>query len=413
MASADSLGMPDLPLVVIPHPLGSLDAEAARARGRAAVDAALAALLGGEHAGEARVARGTPPPPPAAARLGEGCDDAAELTGQFLARGWGDGLPVIPPTLARVEAFVAACGRPAGELVALIPPRWAAATVEVIAANAVMAGCLPEHLPLVLAGVEAIGRPAYNLYGIQATTGSVHPLMVVGGPLAERLGIPAGAGCLGPGFRASAAIGRAIRMVLLNAGGALPGEFDRATQGQPGKFTMCFAENVAESPWPPFHVDAGCDAGVTVVLMTSVMGTQDVHDYDSTSADELLRNMAASLSPPASNHAQTAGNSLLMICPEHARTLAGAGLTRQDVQRELAARCQVRMQELGPQVRRFLRERRSRWFDEDPDRLQFPTFDDPEDLQIVVAGGPGKHSVFFPGFGGGKGTTDPQMAVVT
>jgi hypothetical protein len=334
------------------------------------------------------------------------------VTRDFFGRGWGDGLPIVPPIVRRVREFVAAAAREPDELIARIAPRWGAATVEVIAANAVMAGCLPEHMPVVIAGIEAIGREGYNLYGIQATTGSVHPLMVVAGPIADRLGIAGGIGCLGPGYPANATIGRAVRQVMLNTGGARPEGFDRATQGQPGKFTMCIAENAEECPWPPYQVEQGYAADDTVVLMTSVMGTQDIHDYASTNAEELLRMMAASLGPPATNHAQTGGNSLLMICPEHAQTLAAGGLSRADVQRELVARSVVRMQELGPEARQFFRERRQRFFEEDPDRLIFPTFDEPTDLQIVVAGGPGKHSVFFPGFGGAKGTSDPQVAVV-
>jgi hypothetical protein len=201
-------------------------------------------------------------------------------------------------------------------------------------------------------------------------------------------------------------------MVMLNVGGGRPIEFDKATQGQPGKFTMCVSENSAESPWPPFHVEMGLPAVETAVLVTSVMGTTDVHDYSSTNAEELLRTMASSLSPPASNHAHTAGNSLLMLCPEHAQTLAEGGLSRRDVQRELAARARVLLGTLGPVAREFIVRRRHRWFEEDPDRDWIPTFDDPEDLQIVVAGGAGKHSVFFPGFGGGRGTTEPQLVTV-
>jgi hypothetical protein len=413
LAASASLGLPELPIAILPHPFGSIEPDEARKLGELAARAAAAALLEeGSAEGEALLARGQWQEPPAYEAYLDVPADPAELTDFLFARGWGDGLPVIAPTPERVAAFVAASGWPADEVVGQVSPRNAQATVAIVAANAVMAGCRPEHMPVVLAGIEAIVRPSYNLYGIQATTGSVHPLMVVSGPLADRLGIHGGAGCLGPGFPANATIGRAIRMVMLNVGGAHPEEFDKATQGQPGKFTMCFAENQAGNPWPAYHVEMGFPADETVVLIASVMGTTDVHDYSSTNADELLRTMAASLSPPASNHAHTAGNSLLMICPEHAQTLAAGGLSRSDVQRELVARARVLLDTLGPVAREFIVRRRPSYFEEDRDRDWIPTFDDPEDLLIVVGGGAGKHSVFFPGFGGGKGTTEPQIAVV-
>lgn len=159
-------------------------------------------------------------------------------------------LPMVPPTEARVAAMAAGSGMPPGQVVAVVPPAMGVATVELIAVNAVMAGCRPQHMPLLIAAVQAMVEPQFNLYGCQATTHPVAPLLIVNGPLARALNIHSGSGCFGPGPWDNGVVGRAVRLILLNIGGAVPGEIDKATMGHPGKFSFCIAENEAESPWP-------------------------------------------------------------------------------------------------------------------------------------------------------------------
>jgi hypothetical protein len=159
----------------------------------------------------------------------------------FLSQGWTDGLPVIPPTVERVEAFLAQAKFPPGEVIGVIPPQWAELSVEKLAVNAVMAGCKPEYMPVLVAAVKGMCDPAFNLYGVQATTNPVGPMLAVNGPIANEIGLKADTGALGPGWRANVTIGRALRLVLINVGGGIPGDMDRATQGMPGKlfFSKC------------------------------------------------------------------------------------------------------------------------------------------------------------------------------
>ncbi|MCH9018349.1 MAG: hypothetical protein IIB89_11395, partial [Chloroflexi bacterium] len=182
-------------------------------------------------------------------------DEFEAVQRMYLERGWTDGLPVVPPTPERVETMLAAAGLPPGDVLAELPPTWGAATVEKLAVNAVMAGCLPEYLPVLIAAVEAISDPVFNLYAIQATTHPCAPLMIINGPIRSALGLNSSSGAYGPGWRANATIGRALRLVLLNVGGAHPGVGDMSTQGAPSKFSYCVAENEEENPWQPLHVD--------------------------------------------------------------------------------------------------------------------------------------------------------------
>jgi hypothetical protein len=253
-------------------------------------------------------------------------------------RGWGDGLPLVPPTPERVEAFVVASGRPASEVVAALPPTWAEATVEKVAVNAVMAGCRPAHLPVVLAAIRAAAQEPFNLYAIQTTTHPCAVLVIVSGPAAAQLGVNAGYGAFGPGSRANATIGRAVRLVLMNVGGARPGVLDRATQGSPAKYTYCVAEHEASSPWPPLRVALGFRAEDSVVTVVAGEGPHNVNDHGSATADSLLRQLAGTMAVPGSNNAYMKGDSYLFLGPEHARQLAAEGLSREDVQRRLFAR---------------------------------------------------------------------------
>jgi hypothetical protein len=176
-------------------------------------------------------------------------EDIVHINRFFYEKGWTDGLPIIPPTGERVLALLQGTLRSPGKAIGLIPPRWAEANVEKIAINAVMAGCLPEYMPIIIAGLQAMVQARFNLYGVQATTHPCGPLLIINGPIRKKLGINCGYSIFGPGTRANATIGRAIRLVLLNIGGASPGQVDKATHGQPGKFTDVIGESEEKSPW--------------------------------------------------------------------------------------------------------------------------------------------------------------------
>ena len=183
-------------------------------------------------------------------------DDSPESVLQLmLEQGWSDGLPMVPPTADRVRRMVEFVRRDPGELIGYINPDGGAATVEKIAVNGVMAGCLPEYMPVLVAAVEAITDPAFNIHGLQTTTNPVAPLLVVNGPIRQQIGINCGRGCLGPGWRANATIGRAVRLLLLNVGGAKPWTTDMAVHGMPGKYAFCIGQNEEESDWEPLHVE--------------------------------------------------------------------------------------------------------------------------------------------------------------
>ena len=191
-------------------------------------------------------------------------EDAVEAC---YSRGWTDGLPVVPPTPERVLRMLGGTRRDKDEVVAIVPPDLVECTVEKVAINAVMAGCLPEYLPVVLAAVAAACTETFNIHGLLATTMSVGPMIVVNGPIRRRIGMNSGINAMGQGNRANAAIGRALQLVVRNVGGGRPGGVDRATLGQPGKYTFCFAENEEDSPWEPLSVERGIAPGVSAVTL--------------------------------------------------------------------------------------------------------------------------------------------------
>ena len=313
-------------------------------------------------------------------------------------RGWGDGLPLVPPTPERVGATVAACGRPGDEVVAALPPTWAEATVEKVAVNAVLVGCRPEHLPVVLAAVAAAAQEPFNLYAVQTTTHPCAVLALVHGPVAARLGVNAGYGAFGPGSRANATIGRAVRLVLMNVGGARPGVLDRATQGTPAKYTYCVAENEADSPWEPLRVGLGFGLDDSVVTVVAGEAPHNVNDHGSATADGLLTQLASTMAVPGSNNAYMKGDSYLFLGPEHARQLAAEGLRREDVQRELFARSRIPRERFGPGQLAHI-EGGLGPAERELAREAMAVGRGPEDIRVLVVGGDGRHSCWVPTFG--------------
>lgn len=250
-------------------------------------------------------------------------------------RDWTDGLPVVPPTAARVLRMLDGTRRAPGEVVAVIPPDLVPATVEKVAINAVMAGCKPEYLPVVLAAVEAACTDSFNMHGLLCTTYFSGPVVVVNGPIATLIGMNSGVNCLGQGNRANATIGRALQLVVRNVGGGIPGGVDRATFGSPGKLTFCFAEDEAGSPWEPLSVERGFAAGTSTVSLFPGHGPSAILDQISRTPESLARTFAAKLRTVSHPKQVMAMGAMLVVSPEHARVFAAAGWSKARLRAEL------------------------------------------------------------------------------
>jgi hypothetical protein len=328
----------------------------------------------------------------------------------FQARGWSDGLPIIPPTPERVRDMLAYCDRPWDVPVGKVAPRYGEATPIRMAVNAVMAGCEPEYFPVLLAAVEAMCDPAFNLYALQATTHPCAPLLMVNGPIALELEINAGVNAFGQGRPANATIGRAIRLMLMNIGGGYPGTGDMATLGAPSKFSFCVAENEAESPWPALSVERGFDEGISTVTLVGAEPPHNVNDHASSSGLGILKMIAGTMRTTGNNDIYnyqegTYPQPLVVFGPEHAKTVSDDGYGKEEIREYLFEHARV---PLGDFSRENIENRFSRKYGDDaPADLLIPVFKRPQDLLIAVVGGPGKHSAVFPTFGATQPITRP------
>ena len=334
----------------------------------------------------------------------EAPEDLEAINALYRERRWSDGLPIVPPTQERVESMVAAAGRAGNELVARLAPGYGAATVERVAINAVMAGCAPEFLPIVIAAVEAVAAPEFNLQAIQATTNPVAVWLVVNGPAAARVGVNAAHNCLGQGTWANATIGRALRLCLQNIGGAYPGEMDRATQGQPGKYTFCCAEHETANPWMPLHVERGFAPNASTVTVIGAEGTMNMNTHCK-DGDDLLRVFAETMVHPASNEYCHGGEPWLVLAPEHADILHAAGYDKSRIKERLWELARMPAQRMSAKdLLRVVASRSGELGEILPDTL-LPISPRPEDIWFIVAGGPGTHSVYVPCFGNTRAVT--------
>ncbi len=395
-------GVSALPLLVVEHPLGGERPEAIARRAHQAFEQ-LNALIGGSATSTADSGRKEPASgattlsnrPPTALAEQEAVatidisDDPTAVFEAFTARSWSDGLPIIAPTEERVRAMLG--HGDGGKTLGVMPPLWRQVTLEKLAVNAVMAGCEPRAFPIIVAAVEAMLDRAFNLYGVQATTHPVAPLLVVNGAYGREIGLHGGSGCFGPGFRANATIGRALRLILLNVGGAWPGRFDMATQGSPAKFSYCIAENEAASPWGPMA------SGDTVTVFGGEP-PHNVNDHVATTATGILTTLSDTAVSLGSNVGWYFSQSQLMVVlgPEHARTIADDGFTRADVQRFVYEHARLSLGQLKLGGMWGMHDW-PRWMTAvaDPATL-LPQVPSPEDIYVVVAGGSGKHSAVVP-----------------
>ncbi len=323
-------------------------------------------------------------------------------------RGWTDGLPVVPPTVERVGAMLA--GRDPRSVVAVVPPLGGVATLEKIAVNAVMAGCLPLYFPVVVAALRAVAHPAFNLAGVQATTHVAAPILIVSGPVVERMGLNAGYNVFGPGTRANATIGRALSLMLRNLGGAIPGQVDMSTFGQPGKYTCCIAERRDRDPWEPFHASRGFPAESSA--LTAFAGEAPKSIVASNYAEGILLTAADTMATIGSANLHLMGQMLFVVGPEHAGTLGRSGWSRRAVQESLFEHARRRVRDLRRMQTYSEDVRRRFWpasIDPANDDALVPIVRRPEDILVTVAGGDaGRFSVCCPGWGdGGEAVTVP------
>jgi hypothetical protein len=317
----------------------------------------------------------------------------------FYERGWTDGLPIVPPTEERVAAMLGGMPwRRGDEVIGTVPPCMGVASLQQIAVNAVMAGCRPEYLPVVVAALEAVLEPAYGLAHRQTTTHAGAPLIIVNGPIAGRLRVNCGRGLFGPGWRANATIGRALRLSLVNIGGAGPA-VDASQTGHPGKYTYCIAEYESANPWEPLHVERGFARDESVATVVNAEAPHSMTENIQTDPDEIVRTFASSMATLGVNNLYSQGNPILVLGLEHTKHIAAAGWSKRDVQQALFERARQpwglvknRGKSKGPRFPEFV--------DRSDDASMVPIVRDPGDLIVIVGGGAGGKSMFLPTAGG-------------
>jgi hypothetical protein len=319
-------------------------------------------------------------------------DDPEEVYQLFYERGWTDGLPLIPPTEERVVRMLQGTKKEAAQVLGVLPPSGSEATVGNVAINAVMAGCLPAYMPVLIAAVQALAEPELGLHNLQATTHPVAPLIIVNGPIRHEIGMNSGSNLFGPANRANATIGRAIRLILINIGGAIPGTLDLSTHGQPSKYSYCIAENEEESPWEPLHVEMGFDRSQSTVTVNGVENPHNINDHTAEDAENLLITLASSIATQGNNNIlYQGGEPLLIPGPEHAGILAGSGFSKAQVKQYLYENARI------PKSM-FSKKHQEVQFSAYGDNDFIPVVQRPEDLMIIVAGGAGKHTLFCPNY---------------
>ena len=316
-----------------------------------------------------------------------------------MSEGFSPFVPVVPPTVGRVEGFLEKVGEDPGRIIGFVPPCYGRATVEKIAANAIMAGCKPEYMPVLIPVVRAACDERFNLHGVQATTNSATPMILVSGNVSNSLGFASGAGVFGNVSRANSSIGRALQLIMTNLGGARPNEIDMATLGNPGRFSYCIAENHQHSPWEPLHVELNFDVRDSTVTLFAATGMMEVSEHTARTGANLLRTIAATLSMIWSWRRCLRVDALVVVCPEHAATLAADGFTKADVRDFLFDHTGVPLRAFnheGTEGTQLEAQYEKILIDGEP---HYRKFADPSQIRIIVAGGTaGKFSAVFGGW---------------
>jgi hypothetical protein len=335
-------------------------------------------------------------------------DDFAHANQYLETQGWTDGLPVIPPTEALVTEMLRRTTRAPDEPLGRMEPLQGTVTVEKVAANAVMAGCRPEYFPVVLASVRAILQPDFHVGSTSCTTGGSAPLIVVNGPIAPRLGISGGTACFGGNIKANVTIGRAVRLVMRNLGGAKPDGMEKSTQAWPGKISCCFAENEARSPWEPWHVERGYAAESSTVTVVAVRGLYGVTEGVQTTGEGVLETLVASMryvGSPIYHQMHLGIPVIVVLCPEHAQEIARAGFDRRRVRAYIHEHARLPVREIRDRGYYAPEAWKGVVDDSDPD-ARVPIVASPEQIWLVVAGGDGRHSAWMPAWNVCRGVTE-------
>ncbi len=339
-------------------------------------------------------------------RIHEVEDDLLAAIDYCYEQGWTDGLPVVPPDVARVEAMLAFEGRPVETVIAAHPATGLECTVHAAAVNAVMAGCKPEYFPVIVAAFEAMNEPGFNFHGSTASTGGSAPLLVVSGPTVDDIGMNADVNLFGPGNRANATIGRAVRLILMNVFQMVPGLSDKSTQGNPGKYSFCIAERARDNPWPLLVEDQDYPPGVSSVTVFAGGGFCNVENHGGNTPEQVLGSIADAM---ANYGCITLGQSVVVLSPEHARVVASTGWSKRQVQEYLfrhAARPVEGMKAVGKFRQREYDKQHG---DGGTSRLVEDGLmhrgHGPEDILVIMGGGDaGGHSCFIPSWSRGRGS---------
>jgi hypothetical protein len=338
-------------------------------------------------------------------RIHEVPDDLLAAIDFCYEQGWTDGLPVVPPVVDRVKAMLAADGRPADTVIARHPATGLDLSLHAAAVNAVMAGCLPEYFPVLVAAFTAMDRPEFNFHGSTASTGGSAPLLVVSGPYADEIGMNADVNLFGPGNRANGTIGRAVRLILRNVFQMLPGISDKSTQGNPGKYSFCIAERARGNPWPLLCEAQGYPKGASSVTAFAAGGFCNVENHGGNTPEQILGSVADAM---ANYGCITLGQSVVILAPEHMQIVAAADWTREDAQKFLFAHAKRPVEGM-----KGVGKHRDREYDtqhgDGAHALAEASFLHrglaPEDILITMGGGDaGGHSCFIPSWSRGRGS---------
>lgn len=324
-----------------------------------------------------------------------------DLVEYYYEAGFSDGLPVVPPTQEKIDEVVQALGGDPDFVECKVAPRWGELTREVLAINMVMAGCKAAYAPVVRAAILALTDSAFNLNGVQATTHVASPLIIVNGPIASELGMNGGANAFGSGNRANATIGRAVRLIMLNVGGAWPGDLDKSTLGHPGKYTYCVCENEAQSPFAPYHVEHGYKPEESTVFVIAAEAPHSVTNHVSNDPEGILDTVCSVMSTIGSNTAVLGGHMAVALGLEHAKTIAQHGWTRADIRNYIFMNHGNRFIDLayGHRYGKVYNRNIPKWYKRE-DNTRIPIIHSPENIHLFVMGGAaGRFSAVIPGWG--------------
>lgn len=420
--SAASFGLPGLPIAVVPMPFTNQRPEDVHRMAAAAFDEVVAGLT---RPVETPAVESRPKPEPRLTYRGDDMLAAwEEMNRDFLRRGWSDGFPLVAPTERAVEAMLRGTRRSPDEVIATLEPGFGLATVEKLAIAAVMAGGRPEHMPLLIAAVRCLAEPKMYLRNKAMSTGPHAPLVVVNGPRGRAAGLNSGLCALGPGAPSASntTLGRAVRLVMMNVGHTYVGVSDMDTIGSPLKYSLCCAENEAQSPWEPYHVTRGLAREASAVTVHFAYGMCELHDFRSTTARDLIAVFATAAtnvaqvgtglwllgrrSDPRTKTSEKEHNTLF-ICPEHAEIFHREGWGRAEIQEALykAARLPFRTMMLNKERQAMMASHPElAWLEDNPD-VPIPIVEDPGCFDIFVVGGAAGRGTYF--YGAGEPVTMP------